>query len=268
MENLYHYKPVTFYLSAVGISLISGFAAAYASYHQGMEWLQLLGMVISLLTPCTVALCMIYGSKNSALQQDFWRRLKLPSINGKPFLMLVVLMPAILVVATLMSLLFGYSLDQFQLSPEFTLSGGKWLLSLLAIFLAPLFEELGWRGYGIDSLRSRYTLFATSMIFAALWGLWHVPLFFIKDFYQYTLWQTSTLYTLNFFMSLIPATLLANWLYSMNNRNIIVCILFHAMINLCSVLLQTEQLTKCIITLLLSVIAVVVVNRNKKLFFT
>lgn len=268
MKNLYHYKPVQFFLPVLLISLITGFAAAYASYQQGMAALQLLFMLTSLLAPCIVAFCMIYGLKNKELQQDFWRRLQFPPIKGKSILMLVVLMPATLLLATSISLLFGYSSNQFNFSPEFAVSVGHGLLGLLAIFLAPLLEELGWRGYGVDSLKSRYNLFTTSMLFAALWGLWHVPLFFIKDFYQYTLWQTSALYTLNFFISLIPATILVNWLYYTNNRNIIVCILFHAMINLSSVLFQTEQFTKCIITVLLLVVSVVIIKRNKELFFT
>ncbi len=51
---------------------------------------------------------------------------------------------------------------------------------MVILFLAPTLEELGWRGYGVDSLRSKFSLFKTTMLFAVIWGLWHLPLFFIQ----------------------------------------------------------------------------------------
>jgi len=39
------------------------------------------------------------------------------------------------------------------------------------------------------------------------------------------------------------------------------------MLNLFSVLFQTEQFTKCIITIVLSIISVIVVYKNKHFFF-
>ncbi|MGE0009926.1 MAG: CPBP family glutamic-type intramembrane protease [Candidatus Babeliales bacterium] len=268
MESVYHYKPIQFFLAVLSISLSAGFAAAYASYQQGMAWLQLLGMLIMLCTPCGVAIYMIYRSKNAHVRQDFWRRLHMPKITGMSLLILVALMPVTLFLATSISLLFGYSANQFNLSPEFAGGPGQIAISLLFVLVVALLEELGWRGYGVNSLRSRYNLFTSSMLFAAFWGLWHVPLFFIKDYYQYNLWQASSIYTLNFFASLVPATILMNWLYYKNNRNIIICVLFHAMLNLSAMLFQTEQFTKCIMTFLLMLVSVALVNRDKKLFFT
>jgi membrane protease YdiL (CAAX protease family) len=49
---------------------------------------------------------------------------------------------------------------------------------------APAVEELGWRGYGMDSLRSCFSLFTASLYFALLWALWHLPLFFINNYYH------------------------------------------------------------------------------------
>jgi len=77
----------------------------------------------------------------------------------------------------------------------------------------------------------------------------------------------NIIYALNFLVSLIPASILMNWIYYKNNRSIIAIILFHSMLNLFSVLLQTEQFTKCIITIILLVISAIVVWRNKSFFY-
>jgi hypothetical protein len=133
--------------------------------------------------------------------------------------------------------------------------------------MAPRFEELGWRGYGVDSIRSRFTLFKTTVLFGVLWALWHVPLFFTNGYYQHGLWETSIVYVINFFVQIFVAAILINWIYYKSNRSIAAAILFHFMFNLFSVLFQTEQFTKCIITIILLIISVVIIVRNKEFFF-
>jgi len=182
-----------------------------------------------------------------------------------PVILLV--MPVSLFLATIFSLLFGQSARQFQLSSEFKIVDGQVLLSVLILFLAPALEELGWRGYGVDSIRSKFYLFKTTLIFAFLWALWHLPLFFIHGYYQNELWNTNILYVINFFVSILPATILMNWMYYKNNRSISAAILFHFLFNLFSVLFQTEQFTKCILTIILLVFSVIVIKMEKELFF-
>ncbi len=72
---------------------------------------------------------------------------------------------------------------------------------------------------------------------------------------------------INFFVQVLVATILMNWIYYKNNRSIIAAILFHFMFNFFSVLFQTEQFTKCIITVILLIVSAVIILRNKELFF-
>jgi len=67
------------------------------------------------------------------------------------------LMLASILLAQAISLLFGYSADQFNLSGMSSFSVGifpGWFL----LFLAPMVEELAWHSYGTDSLRQRMNL--------------------------------------------------------------------------------------------------------------
>src|SRR5690349_10551036 len=65
---------------------------------------------------------------------------------------LAVAMPLLVILLSIaISLWFGESTAQFGLA------GGRDLVPLiiLALILAPIYEETGWHGYGVDSLRAR-----------------------------------------------------------------------------------------------------------------
>ena len=268
MQNSYQYKPFKYFFITLFVTWIFLFAAAFYSYTEGLESYQRPVMLPALLAPFIIAILMIYGSKNSELKKDFKTRLfdlKLIKLQYWPAILLI--MPFALFLATAISLLFGQPFEQFSLSPEFTHFGGEVFMILVILFLAPTFEELGWRGYGVDSLKKGNSLMKATLIFALLWNLWHVPLFFIKDYYQNELIHMNIIYALNFVVSLIPAAILMNWIFYKNGRSIISIIVFHSMLNLFSVLFQTEQFTKCIITIILFIISGIVVWRNKSFFY-
>ncbi len=267
MQLPYKYKPVRFFLFAFLGAWIPGAMAAYFSYQKGGEAFQPLFIILGMFAPFITALVMIYGSKNRDLIQDFWDRLRLYRIKVSFLPVILLLMPCVLFLATALSVLFGKSIDQFALTSTYRVMAGQNMLSLLIISLASLIEELGWRGYGVDSLRSQFNLFKTTLLFAGLWALWHVPLFFIKGYYQNELWNTNIIYVINFFVSVLPVTILMNWVYYKNRRSIIAAFLLHLMFNLFSVLFQTEPFTKCIITILLLIVSVIVIARDKEFFF-
>jgi uncharacterized protein len=260
-------KPVRFFLITILITWITGFAAAYLSYQKGMEGAAIMVMVPGMFGPLIAVIVMISGAKNKELRKDFFDRLSLKKINLGYLPAILLIMPVTLFLATALSLLFGRPASQFLLSSEYQIMGGQAVLSLVILFLAPTVEELGWRGYGVDSLKSKFNLFKTTLLFAVIWGMWHVPLFFLNGYYQNELWNTSIVYVINFFAQVLVATVLMNWMYYKNNRSITAAILFHFMFNFFSVLFQTEQFTKCIITVILFIVCIVVIVRNKELFY-
>lgn len=267
MHLAHGYKSSYFFLITFLITGISWFTAAYCSYQKGMADLQLFSMLLGLLGPCIAMLFMFAGKKNKALRKDFYARLHVQPIKLRYLSVLLLLMPCVLFLATTISLLFGQPITQFCLTLGHTAMDGQGLSSLLIIFLAPTIEEIAWRGYGVDSLRSKFSLWNTTILFASLWALWHVPLFFINGYYQHTLWHTSIVSVVNFFISILPAAILINWMYYKNNRNILVAILLHFMFDFFSILFQTEQFTKWIVTILLLIVSLVVILKNKEFFF-
>jgi membrane protease YdiL (CAAX protease family) len=48
----------------------------------------------------------------------------------------------------------------------------------VTIGVAPMWEEIGWRGFAQSRLQRRYGPVVGTLILGALWGVWHLPFFF------------------------------------------------------------------------------------------
>lgn len=175
-------------------------------------------------------------------------------------------MLASILLAQAISLLFGYSASQFQITGHFTFSSGIFPVWFILI-IAPVLEELAWHSYGTDSLRNRFNLFKTSIIFAIFWALWHLPLSFIKGYYQSNLVDTGWIHALNFVISLIPYVLLMNWLYYKTERNILVAIVFHITAGYFNEIFATNPDCKVIQTGILLVLTFFIILKDKDFFF-
>ncbi|MDD1694507.1 MAG: hypothetical protein LUQ71_07265, partial [Methanoregula sp.] len=85
-------------------------------------------------------------------------------------------------------------------------------------------------------------------------------------FYHNTL-LSSGLYTANFFVSVIAISFIVNWIFYRNNRSIIACFLFHLSTNVAMSYIAVDQFTKCIVTVLLIVVAAGIVIADQERFF-
>ena len=182
------------------------------------------------------------------------------------YLTACLLIPASILCAMAISLLFGYSPSQFIITGHYTFTSGVFPVWFLLI-LAPTLEELAWHGYGTDCLRSRMNLFKTSILFAAYWAIWHFPLAGIKGYYHANVVSEGWLYSLNFIVSIFPFVILMNWLYYKTNRNILVAIIFHITAGYFNEIFSTHPDSKCIQTVLLLIVSVIIVVKERQLFF-
>jgi membrane protease YdiL (CAAX protease family) len=258
------YQPAQFFLIAYGITWLFWFTAAYFSTRRGAEGLLGLLVFLGLCGPFIAALVMFRMSGSPELRDDYRDRLfSLRRINPRMLPLILFLVPAVIIAAIAISVLLGGSPGQFAIlpGPSFVTLPG-----LIGLFAAPALEEAGWRGYGVDSLRSRSTLFVTTLSFGLLWAFWHTPLFFISGFYHNTL-LSSGLFTANFYVSAFVLAFIINWVFYRNDRSVIACFLFHLSANVAMSFIPAEPFTKVIITVLLLIVAAVVVVADRKLFF-
>ncbi|KAA3608774.1 MAG: CPBP family intramembrane metalloprotease [Calditrichaeota bacterium] len=260
-------QPLLFYLLATFVPWALWLIAAAISHSDisSSSALQSLFAFAGLMAPLVIAFSIIHQDKD--LLNDFWGRfLNFKEVKFRYLFAAFFLILISILLAQAVSLLFGYSADQFQLAESFSFTSGIFPVWFLLI-AAPLIEELAWHSYGTDCLRSRFSLFTTSVIFAIYWGIWHMPLSLIKDYYHSNLVETGILYSLNFLVSLIPFVLIMNWLYYKSNRNITITIIFHITAGYFNEIFCTDPMSKVIQTVLLLLFSIYLILNDKKFFF-
>lgn len=259
------YRPLAYYLITFTITIVLWTIGAMLSHDPETSDLSMSFMLPGLLAPFLVSLVFIFASRKKVLRRDFLNRLfDVKRIDPKMLIPIFLLMPLVMILSILISLLFGGDSSQFQLSAEFSFSAG-FVPVLLLLMIAALFEELGWRGYAFDSLHSRFSYLKASLIFSVLWSLWHSPLIFFLDSYQYEVLQQSGLYALNFFVSIIPMGMIISWVCIRNRRSVASAVLFHFIINMTQEMFQVTQDTKCIETFVLAGVALVIFLTDPKM---
>lgn len=91
------------------------------------------------------------------------------------------------------------------------------------LILGPLSEELGWRGYALDRLQTRWNALASSLIIGLVWSLWHLPLFLIPGTSQHEMGVPF----IGFLIKLTSSSVLYTWLYNNTQRSLWSAILLH-----------------------------------------
>ena len=103
-----------------------------------------------------------------------------------------------------------------------------WYLMIVAIiFSTPVQagEEVGWRGYALPRLATRFGLAWASVILGVIWGFWHLPQFFLRQ---------SDTYGQSFLVFMLQVTAISvamAWLYARTNGSLLLTMLMHASVN-------------------------------------
>ena len=86
-------------------------------------------------------------------------------------------------------------------------------------------EEVGWRGFALPRMAERWGLPLASVILGLIWGVWHLPQFFVRgaDTYGQSFW---------FFVAEVTAMSVAfAWLWMRTGRSLLLTMLLHSAIN-------------------------------------
>lgn len=86
-------------------------------------------------------------------------------------------------------------------------------------------EEFGWRGFAQEPLQEKIGVIPASLVIGAIWGLWHLPLWFMAG-------DLHSAYSfLAFVMMTTSISIIYAWLYNASGKKLIVVVFFHAMNN-------------------------------------
>ena len=124
-------------------------------------------------------------------------------------------------------------MDRFQYAP----SPIMWIPNFFLYYFigGPFTEEYGWRGYALDRLQSKFNAIYSSLILGFIWGIWHLPLFFIEATVQ------SYIPLYEFILVQMLSSILYTWILNNNrdkdgNVNVFLAIFYHAMGNFSSMI--------------------------------
>lgn len=261
------YPPLAFFLLVFGLTWIPWLIAV--AIGESVEY-PLIKILIAAggVGPAFSALILIYSSKEKALRKDYWQRvfnIRLIRSNGYLFIFLAI--PIIATLAILISTLFGQSLEQFEVVEHLR----KNLLMIFpfmifVFFFGPVPEELGWRGFWLDGLRTRFNGLTASFLLGCTWAAWHLPLFFING-YPLADFTSNYLKMFVYFTDLIPRAIIFTYVFYHNRRSILAAMLFHFIGNFTGMIIEISPITEMIQLILLAAVSVVIVHRNKDIFF-
>lgn len=261
-KDEYRYRPVLFFICAYFFTWIFWIPAIFVPGTTGSVL-----MLIGLIAPAVVSTIFVLVSGSDELKKDLKDKIisfyKVKWIN---VFWAVVVFALIVVFSILLSLLFGQSLKQFSFTDDFSFTGVGIGTAFVTITLASIIEEVGWKGYCEDSIGQYMNWFWESLLFGALWSLWHLPLIFIQGTYQAGL-MVNPLYVINFFISGIPLGYIITWVYLVSDRSILACMIFHLFVNFMQEKIAMTPETKCLETIVVIIATVIIVMCNKKMFF-
>jgi membrane protease YdiL (CAAX protease family) len=99
-----------------------------------------------------------------------------------------------------------------------------------AILVMSFGEETGWRGYALPRLQQRHSPLVATVVLAAIWVLWHAPLFLLVDTYRsFTVAMLAA-----WIFGLCCGAVVLSWLYNRSGGSILLVAVWHATYNVIS----------------------------------
>lgn len=91
---------------------------------------------------------------------------------------------------------------------------------IAALFLFPLIEEPGWRGFAMPRLADRYGPLQASLVVGLFWATWHVIMFILQG-------MTATMFVVAL-VNILAGSVVFGWLWARTSGSLVVAILAHA----------------------------------------
>jgi len=207
------------------IAIFQGTSTAFAM----TNILYLTGVFGPSLSGVLMVLC-FYGPFE---KRTFFRRIIIVPHNCLPLLgTVMVVIPFMVFISRSLSGILGWGNPMAVLLSVLAVSPWNIIPILFFILLlGPVSEELGWRGFFTDSMIQRFNFFTTAALTGLIWGIWHIPLFYIPGSGQNAM-GILTLGFWVFFTTPVVFSFLLLFLYMKTMGSIAAAILVHFSINM------------------------------------
>jgi uncharacterized protein len=163
------YFALTFVISWGGIIAVVGPSNILASKQLFESYVWVPPLVLG---PCVAGILTTWLVAGRSGLRDYRARLLRWRVDARWYAVALLVAPLYYVVTSLL-----LSLWSPAYLPNLVVSDDRATLfvqGLIIALSAGIFEELGWTGFAVPTLRRRYTATTTGLIVGVLWGVWHV----------------------------------------------------------------------------------------------
>jgi len=177
-------------------------------------------LLLGAFAPSLVALSITAWDEGSTGVRALLRRVLQWRVAARFYLFAVGYMAAIKLIVALVHRLATGAWPRFGTVP--------WYVILLAIAFSTPFqagEEIGWRGYALPRLATRFGLARASILLGLIWAFWHLPQFFIRE---------GDTYGQSFFVFVLQVVALSvafAWLWARTGGSLLLPMLLHSAVN-------------------------------------
>lgn len=143
--------------------------------------------VLGNIGPGIAAIIVAFSNDGKAEVRHILRRL-IPRRTDRRWVLFAVVLPLLAIMMAV-----WWTNPNVSVIRNFTVLPHWLLVFAVNLPFAPLCEEIGWRGYLLPKLQSRFSPAVASLVVGIIWGPWHLPLYardgvsFLILFFLYTL---------------------------------------------------------------------------------
>jgi len=230
----------------------------------------IIGYAVGGLGPMLAGISLTYLTQGKEERRDYWIRIiDIKRIKLGWYLFIFLFVPIATLIASILDILIGGSGSTLEKAALSIISTPLSIIPfvLYLFFIGPFIEELGWRGYVLDRLQGRWNALISSLILGFIWAAWHLPLFYIKGTYQYSI-GAGTLSFWLFMLITVSEAIILTWIFNNSNRSIFAAILFHFMVNFTGELIAASKNTEIFLTLIWILTSVMIITIRGRRTFT
>jgi len=152
-----------------------------------------------------------------------WRR-----IPGRWWLVILLFWLGLDLAMAGMAIWLGITDSPLDVNTSLFFNPGMLLFLLLLSFVFPAIEEIGLRGYYLETLQQHFGPTTSGLVNGTVWAIWHAPFVWFPGYYANTTFNPELYWWLPM---IVCQTLLIVQVYNRTGRSILAVLIFHGMMN-------------------------------------